>query len=65
MTELVKCSRCKCPKMLSLFEIRKNTGKRNKTCIECKVRYRCDKCDYTCSSKCDLQKHIKLYTKTY
>ena len=59
MTDIYKCSRCKCPKMESMFEVRKNTGIRNKTCIECKVRYRCDKCDYKCSTNTLLKQHIK------
>ena len=61
MTELQRCSNCKCMKLLSFFKVRKNTGKILKTCIQCGERYRCDqeKCDYKCSSNRDLKIHIK------
>ena len=35
MTELQKCSNCKCMKLLSFFKVRKNTGILLKTCIQC------------------------------
>jgi len=35
MTELQRCSMCKCNKLLSLFKVRANTGKILKTCIKC------------------------------
>ena len=63
MTELQKCSNCKCMKLLSFFKVRKNTGIILKTCIQCGERkikdYECPDCDYKCSRNSHLQKHIK------
>ena len=59
MTDLIKCSACKCMKLLSLFSIRENTGIRLKTCISCRSKLSCDKCEYKCSKNSDLTKHIK------
>ena len=59
MTEIYKCSRCKCQKLAEFYSIKKNTGKRYKTCKKCMVRFKCEECDYKCSSKCELNVHIK------
>ena len=57
--ELKKCSKCGCKKLLKFYKVRENTGKIYKTCISCCERFKCDKCEYTCSTNGDLQKHIK------
>jgi hypothetical protein len=57
--ELQKCSTCKCKKLLKFFKIRENTGKYYKTCIKCNTKFKCDKCDYKCSTKSNLNIHIK------
>ncbi len=62
MTELQRCSNCKCMKLLSFFKVRKNTGIILKTCIQCgEERFKCDqdRCNYKCSSNARLQVHIK------
>ena len=59
MTDLIKCSACKCMKLINLFSIRKNTGIRLKTCISCRSKLSCDKCKYKCSDNKDLTRHIK------
>jgi len=61
MTDIQKCSRCKCKKLLELFKVRKNTGAILKTCIQCCERFKCDieNCDYICSLNSNLQRHIK------
>ena len=57
--ELIKCSKCKCMKLKTLFRVKENTGKLLKTCIKCRERFKCEQCDYTCSSETDLTKHVK------
>jgi hypothetical protein len=46
-------------KMISLFNINANTGLRQKTCNQCRARFKCDKCEYSCSANNKLQRHIK------
>ena len=58
MSELQRCSMCKCMKLLSLFKVRENTGKLLKTCIKCCERFKCDKCDKKFSIISKLQRHI-------
>ena len=41
MTDNQKCSMCGCIKLLTLYHIRKNTGKYYKTCIQCCKRFNC------------------------
>ncbi len=55
--ELQKCSRCHCNKLLELFHVRGNTGKRNKTCILCNSKFKCDKCDYASNNKSHIARH--------
>ena len=57
--ELIKCSKCKCMKLKTLFKVNENTGKLLKTCIKCRERFKCGQCDYKCSTNGNLQKHIK------
>jgi uncharacterized Zn-finger protein len=52
-----KCSGCKCWRSDDLFLNRK--GRRLNTCVNCRERFSCDKCDYKCKFKCYLQAHIK------
>lgn len=61
MTDLQKCSMCNCNKLLEFFKIRNNTGLRYKTCMKCCDRHKCkfDDCEYKCSTKGNLDKHIK------
>jgi len=68
MTELQRCSMCKCNKLLSFFKVRTNTGKILKTCIKCSERFKCsyENCDYKCNANNNLQKHIKsIHNKDY
>jgi hypothetical protein len=57
--EIVKCSQCKCMKMISLFNTNANTGLRQKTCNQCRTKFKCDKCEYSSCNKDKLQRHIK------
>jgi very-short-patch-repair endonuclease len=57
--ELIKCAKCKCLKLKSLFKIRENTGILLKTCIKCCERHACDKCEYKCTKVSNLLQHIK------
>ena len=57
--EIIKCSKCGCKKLVSLFKIRGNTGHRYKTCITCCERFQCDRCDAKFASDTNLQQHIK------
>ena len=59
MTELMRCSRCKCTILLEYFSINRK-GEYYKTCDKCRNRYSCDKCDYTCSTNNHLKRHIKM-----
>ena len=52
-----KCSGCKCWRADDLFLNRK--GRRLNTCVKCRERFSCDKCDYKCKFKCYLNKHKK------
>ena len=52
-----KCSGCKCWREDALFLNRK--GRRLNTCVKCRERFSCDKCDYKCKFKCYLNKHIR------
>jgi len=61
MTELQRCSMCKCNKLLSLFKVRENTGKILKTCIKCSKRYKCPHCDNTFPAKGRLVNHINEF----
>ena len=59
--ELIRCSCCKSMKFKSLFRIKETNGKILKTCIKCREKYKCEfkNCAYKCSSKDNLQRHIK------
>jgi uncharacterized Zn-finger protein len=59
--KLQKCARCKCLKKMEFYKKRLNTGVYYKTCMKCCERYRCDRdgCNYMCSRKGDLNRHIK------
>ena len=59
MTELKKCSRCRCQKLEKFFSKRKNTGQFLKICDPCRNRFKCHQCDYNCSKNSDLKRHIK------
>ena len=61
MSDTQKCSRCKCIKLLTLFNIRSNTNKIYKTCIQCCERFVCDRddCKKKFSLDSTLQRHIK------
>ena len=52
-----KCSGCKCWRADDLFLNRK--GRRLNTCVKCRERFSCDKCDYKCKFKSQLQVHIR------
>ena len=52
-----KCSGCKCWREDALFLNRK--GRRLNTCVKCREKFSCDKCDYKCKFKSVLQTHIK------
>ena len=52
-----KCSGCKCWRSDDLFLNSK--GRRLNTCVNCRERFSCDKCDYKCKFKSRLQGHIK------
>ena len=56
---LQKCSTCGCKKLLKFFKIRENTGVYYKTCNECCEKYKCGECNHKCSTKSNLQTHIK------
>ena len=62
--QLQKCARCHCNILLETYFSKNRKGKYNKTCDRCRIRFKCSTCEYTCSSNCDLQKHIKfVHTK--
>lgn len=52
-----KCSGCKCWRSDDLFLNRK--GRRLNTCVKCRERFSCDKCDYKCKFKSQLPWHVK------
>jgi uncharacterized protein YlaI len=58
MTELKRCSMCKCNKLLSLFKVKLNTGLTLKTCISCNEKFECNICKSKFRSKPKLQLHI-------
>ena len=55
--EHTKCKGCKCYRANNLFLNAKR--RRLKSCLSCRNRHKCSKCDYKCGSNADLQKHIK------
>ena len=62
MTEIkevphTKCGRCRCYRTNEKFLNAK--GRRMKTCLSCRNRYKCDKCEYKCCSNGNLKAHIK------
>jgi hypothetical protein len=60
MTDLILCSRCKCKKLPEFYTIRKNTGLRYKTCINCcDNKIKCNECHLYFTNK-GLQKHIDI-----
>ena len=58
--ELIKCSKCKCMKLKTLFKVKETTGILLKTCIKCREKYKCEQCDYSCSTNGHLKQHIKM-----
>lgn len=68
MSELKRCSKCKCSILLSFFETNRK-GIVCKTCIRCQEKrkkkpseqpVKCDKCDVICSSRGNLTIHTKM-----
>jgi hypothetical protein len=59
MSELFKCSKCKCQKLAKFYKIRENTNQRLKTCIKCNYRHKCPQCDAKFGQKGNLGTHIK------
>lgn len=58
-SELNWCSNCKTWALLKFFDIKEKTGRRFKTCNNCRTRHKCDQCDYACSASSSLKTHIK------
>ena len=64
--ELIRCSSCKSMKFKSFFIIKETNRRVLKTCIKCREKYKCniENCTCICSSKGNLQQHIKqIHTK--
>ena len=59
MTNLKKCSKCRCTVMLSYFSTNRK-GESYKTCNTCRAKnVECPKCEYRCSTNSHLTEHIK------
>lgn len=59
MTELVKCSGCKCLKLPQYFAVKESTGKMYKTCIPCRDKIQCTLCPLKFRCNPHLERHIK------
>ena len=57
-TELKKCSQCRCIMLTSYFSFNRR-GELYKTCDKCRNKHKCEQCNYVCSSKSNLNIHIK------
>ena len=56
---LMKCSRCHSEMLEEYFDISRK-GLRNKCCKFCLVKYQCDRCEFTSSTKSVMSTHIKI-----
>jgi len=58
-SKLSKCSRCHSNILQDKFFSKNRKGDWLKTCNKCRLRHKCDSCNYKCVSRGDLKKHKK------
>jgi uncharacterized C2H2 Zn-finger protein len=60
MSDLIKCSKCRCNKLEKFFDIKETTGIRFKTCNKCRnKKVSCPQCNKVFKSNSNLAQHIK------
>lgn len=58
MTDLIRCTCCKCKMLQKFFPVKARTGVRFKTCDDCRKKHKCDKCELSFSQAGSLATHI-------